>query len=357
MSLAIAIQHAVPGFALDVAFTAPTPGVTVLFGPSGSGKSTILSVLAGLLRPTNAEIALDGLVLADANIWVPPERRQFGLVFQDARLFPHLTVMGNLRYGLRRAPPGTIDFATVVELLGLENLLDRRPTSLSGGERSRVAIGRALLSQPRLLLMDEPLAALDSERRAEILPYLASLKHRLSLPIVYVTHAFDEVAMLADTLVLIERGRVTAAGPIEHMAARSDLPLARRPHAATILLATVQGHDPARSLTRIAAAGHVFFVPLVAATPGSPVRLQIPANDVVIATSAPDAISIQNILPATVGALTHDAAQHAALVELVLAAGTILARVTPDAVSRLGLAPGRPVLAMLKSVAVEVLLT
>jgi molybdate transport system ATP-binding protein len=356
MSLSVAIRHRFPGFSLNVAFEAPTPGVTALFGPSGCGKSTILAVLSGLLRPQEANLRLDETVLSDATIWIPTEKRRFGFVFQDSRLFPHLSVAKNLRYGLRRAPTGDIAFSDVVELLGLAHLLDRRPRTLSGGERSRVAIGRALLAQPRLLLMDEPLAALDAERRAEILPYLARLKHHLSLPIVYVTHAFDEVALLADTLVLLEAGQVLAAGPVEEVAARSDLVLARRDEAAAILLATIIRHDPERRLTEIAAAGRIFLVPLVAAGLGSSVRLRIPAREIVIATSAPEAISIHNILPATVYALTADPAHHATLVQVELEGGFLLARITPDAVSQLGLAPGQPVLAMVKSVAIEVLL-
>jgi molybdate transport system ATP-binding protein len=356
MSLSVAIRHRFPGFSLDAAFEAPTPGVTALFGPSGCGKSTILAVLSGLLHPLEANLRLDETVLADDKTWIPAENRRFGFVFQDSRLFPHLSVASNLRYGLRRAPAGDIDFSGVVELLGLAPLLDRRPRTLSGGERSRVAIGRALLSQPRLLLMDEPLAALDAERRAEILPYLARLKRRLSLPIVYVTHALDEVALLADTLVLLEAGQVIAAGPVDQVAARSDLALARRDEAAAILLATIMRHDPERHLTEIAAAGRTFLVPLVAAASGSPVRLRIPAREVVIATSEPEAISIHNILPATVYALTPDPARHATLVQVALEGGFLLARITPDAVSRLGLAPGRSVLAMVKSVAIEVLL-
>lgn len=355
MTLEVKIRHRFPGFSLDVAFTTPTPGVTALFGPSGCGKTTILTTIAGLLHPDHAVIHLDGTILADAARWVPPERRQFGVVFQDARLFPHLSVANNLRYGLRRAPPGIITLATVVELLDLAPLMDRRPRFLSGGERSRVAIGRALLAQPRLLLMDEPLSALDAEHRAEILPYLAALKQQLGLPIVYVTHAFEEVALLADTLVMLEKGRILAQGPIDQVVTRPDLALARRPNAASVLLATVQDHIPAQHLSRVAAAGQIFLVPLLDAPPGAALRLRINANDVAVATACPEAISFQNILSTTIGSITPNPARPEILLQLHLPGGRLLARVTQDTVARLDLTPGRPVWALLKSVAIEVL--
>jgi molybdate transport system ATP-binding protein len=200
MSLAVRLRHRFTSVQLDVSFEVPTPGVTVLFGPSGSGKSTIISAAAGLLRPDECRIVLDDQVLGDtaSGVWLSPERRRMGLVFQDARLFPHMSVMTNLRFGLRRTTPGPVRFDDVVDLLGIGGLLERRPHTLSGGERQRVAIGRALLAQPHLLLMDEPLASLDSARKAEIMPYLTRLKTALKLPILYVTHSLEEVAQLAD---------------------------------------------------------------------------------------------------------------------------------------------------------------
>lgn len=220
MTLDVVLQHRFPESTLDIAFSAPTPGVTALFGPSGSGKSSTVAAVAGLMRPQLLRVVLDGVVLADTerNIWLPPERRRLGMVFQDARLFPHLRVDANLSYGLRRAPPGPIKFDDVVDLLGIGDLLRRRPHTLSGGEKQRVAIGRALLSQPLLLLMDEPLASLDVRRRNEILPYLARLKTALKLPVLYVTHAADEVRRLADTLVLIESGQVEHVVPASKFA-------------------------------------------------------------------------------------------------------------------------------------------
>ncbi|HTW29937.1 MAG TPA: molybdenum ABC transporter ATP-binding protein [Acetobacteraceae bacterium] len=360
MSLQVRLRHRFGAFALDATFEAPAPGVTALFGPSGSGKSTVISAVAGLLRPDFAVIAVGDVVLADSErrIWVPAERRRIGLVFQDSRLFPHLSVESNLRYGLRRVPRGVaraVAMGEVVELLGIGRLLGRRPATLSGGERQRVAIGRALLAQPRLLLMDEPLASLDAARKAEILPYLARLKAALNLPILYVTHALEEVARLADALVLIEGGRVQAAGPLGEVAARADLPLALRDDAGGVLAVRVAAHDAAARLTRLEAGGVVIWVPLLAAPPGAALRVRVPAREVILARAVPAAISVHNMVEAQVRAIAHDTARNAALVELAAGSGRLLARVTPDAVARLGLAPGGAVLALFKSVAVEVL--
>lgn len=357
MTLSVAIRHAVPDFTLDIAFDAPTPGTTVLFGRSGAGKSTIVGAVAGLIRPATCRITIDGTVLADTeqNVVIPPERRRIGLVFQDDRLFPHMSVADNLRYGLRRAGEKSIHFNDVVELLGIAPLLARRPHSLSGGEKSRVAIGRALLSQPRLLAMDEPLANLDAQHKAEILPYLARLKHALRLPILYVTHSLDEVARIADTLVLIRAGKVLAAGPLELIAGRGDLPLAARDDAAAVLPARVVGHDVARQLSELDAAGRRFLVPLVDGAPGTELRLRIPAREVILAAATPQGISVHNVIAGTVHGIVQDPGRHAAMVEVALDGAGLLARVTPDAVARLDLAVGTPVLALVKSMAIEVL--
>jgi molybdate transport system ATP-binding protein len=357
MSLNIRFRHAFADLPLDIALDAPTPGTTVLFGRSGSGKSTIIAAVAGLLRPADCRIAVDDVTLVDTttNHFMPPEHRRIGLVFQDSRLFPHMTVATNLRYGLRRAPKGPIAFDDVVDLLGIATLLDRRPHSLSGGEKSRVAIGRALLSQPRLLCMDEPLASLDAQHKAEIVPYLGRLKHALQLPILYVTHALDEVVRLADTLVLIRAGRVLAAGPLEEIVARGDLPLAARDDAAAVLSARVMAHAPTRQLTELRAGGRLLLVPLLDAAPGSAVRVRIPAREVILAAAAPQGISVHNVIAGTVHGIVQDPGRHAAMVEVALDDAGLLARVTPDAVTRLGLAPGKPVLALVKSMAVEIL--
>jgi molybdate transport system ATP-binding protein len=355
--LEVRLRHQFAGFTLNVAFAAPSPGVTVLFGPSGAGKSTIVAALAGLLRPDEGYIAIDGTPLLDtgARLNLPPEHRRLGLVFQEARLFPHLSVAANLRYGLRRAPPGPIREADILDLLGIAHLLPRRPHTLSGGERQRVAIGRALLSQPRLLLMDEPLASLDAARKSEILPYLLALKTALALPIVYVTHAPDEVFAIADTLVLLEAGQVQAAGPLTDLTARGDLPLAARDDAGAVLSATIAEHHPARRLSLLAAGQMRLWVPLIAAPIGTALRLRIPAREIILATTAPDGISLHNIVPGHVRAVTEDPSRHAALVELNTGGAVLLARITPDAVARLGLTPGAPVLALIKSMAVDVL--
>ena len=358
MTLHVELRHRFPNIDLNLAFEVPTPGLTALFGPSGAGKSTAIAAVAGLSRPDYCKIVLDGVILSDsdAGVWVPPEARRTGLVFQDARLFPHMSVDTNLRYGLRRAPPGgPIRFDDVVALLGIAPLLGRRPHTLSGGERQRVAIGRALLAQPLLLLMDEPLASLDTARKAEILPYFASIQTALHLPILYVTHAMEEVARLADSVVLIEAGTVVAVGDLPTITARADLQLARRDDAATVLPARVLSHDPVRQLSRIEAGGAILLVPLLDTPLGAAIRVRIPAREVILAREAPSAISVHNIVAGTVRAVTEDATRHAALVEIALTDGTFLARVTPDAVTRLELSVGAPVLALIKSVAIEVL--
>jgi molybdate transport system ATP-binding protein len=357
MSLSVRLRHDFPSVRMDMAFEVPSPGVTVLFGPSGAGKSTILLAAAGLLRPDECRIEIDGQVMADTEtgMWLPPERRRIGLVFQDARLFPHMSVATNLRFGMRRARPGTVTFDEVVELLGIGALLGRRPHTLSGGERQRIAIGRALLAQPHLLLMDEPLASLDSARKAEILPYLTRLKTALRLPVLYVTHDLDEVARLADSMVLLEAGHVVGFGPLAEVAARADLPLAQRDDAAGLLHCHVVEHDPARELTRLGAGGTMFLVPLLDASVGSKCRIRVPAREVILAGKPPEAISLHNIISGTVRRIASDPARRAVMVEIALPDGALLARVTPDAVVRLALAAGRPVLALIKSTSIEVL--
>lgn len=352
--LEVALRHSFGGFILDAGFTAESEGVTALFGPSGCGKSTVLNAVAGLLRPQKGRIILDGEPLLDTSrgIMVPPERRRCGLVFQEARLFPHMSVASNLRYGLRRAPSGATGpgFDEVLALLGIEKLLDRRPARLSGGERQRVALGRALLMRPRLLLMDEPLAALDAARRAEILPFLARLREAARLPILYVTHAMDEVDALADQLVLMEAGRILAVGTVEELTARTDLPLAARRDAGVVIPCTVAEHDPARGLTRFDFAGGHLLAPLHAEPVGTRLRLRLRARDVSVALAPPEGISMQNVLPAVLRSVAPTGSPHEVFLHLAIDETPLLARITRDAMERLKLAPGASLWAMIKSV-------
>ncbi len=359
--LRVALRHRFPGIEIDIEFAVPVPGVTVLFGPSGAGKSTVIAAAAGLLPADECRIELGGAVLADtrSGIFLPPERRHVGLVFQEARLFPHMSVRDNLLFGQRRTRNRRIGLDEVVALLGIAALLARRPHTLSGGERQRVAIGRALLRQPDLLLMDEPLAGLDGARKAEILPYLARLKGRLELPVLYVTHSLDELAQLADQVVLIEAGRVRAMGPVAAMAARADLGLAAREDAGAVLPCVVAAHEPARQLSRLRWGDVELLVPQTGLAVGTALRVRVPVREVILArhdaATLAGALSLHNVLPGRVRAITADPARQAALVEVAVGAEGLLARVTPDAVARLGLAPGVAVAALIKSMSVEVL--
>lgn len=361
MSLSVDLRHHFPAIDIAIAFSVPSPGITVLFGPSGSGKSTVIAAAAGLLAADGCRIVIDGAVLADtqSGIWLPPERRRVGLVFQDSRLFPHMSVSNNLRFGMRRTVERQIGFDEVVELLGIRALLARRPHTLSGGERQRVSIGRALLRQPQVLLMDEPLASLDAARKAEILPYLARLRTMLRLPVLYVTHSLDELLQLADSVVLIEAGSVVAAGPVAALSARADLPLARRDDAGAMLICRVVAHDAARQLTRLSCGAAALWIPQADLPAGSDVRVRIPAREVILASgdvaALGDSLSLHNVLPGMVRAIVADPGHRAALVEVALGDGAVLSRVTPDAIARLALAPGTPVLALIKSMSVEVL--
>ena len=357
MSFSLALRHRFPSLQIDVVFEVPSPGITALFGRSGAGKSTIINAAAGLLRPDSCRIVVDGTLLADtrSGIWLASERRRVGLVFQDSRLFPHMSVATNLRFGMRRVAPGAVRFDEIVDLLGIGTLLDRRPNTLSGGERQRVAIGRALLAQPHLLLLDEPLASLDNERKAEILPFLLRLKTSLRLPVLYVTHALDEVARLADSLVLIEAGCVVGFGSVSEIASRADLPLAQRDDAGGLLLCRVADHDTVRGLTRLHGGGADLWVPLLDLPVAAECRARIPAREVILAGRPPESISLHNIVPGTVRRVTDDAVRRSVIVEIGLPSGGLLSRVTADAVARLGLLPGRPVLALIKSTSIEVL--
>ncbi|WP_207102049.1 molybdenum ABC transporter ATP-binding protein [Paracoccus shandongensis] len=352
MMLSVALRHAFPGFTLDAAFEAPA-GLTALFGQSGSGKTTIVNAVAGLLRPQSGRVTVGDTVLTDSarGIFLPPHRRGIGYVFQEARLFPHLTVRQNLLYGhwfTGRGRPS--DLPRVVEMLGIGPLLPRRPAALSGGERQRVALGRAILSHPRMLLMDEPLAALDQARKDEILPYLERLRDHVGLPILYVSHSPAEVARLATTVVLVDKGRVTTAGPVAAMLSDpATAPLLGLSETGALLTARVEAQE-ADGLTRLATPSGPLFLPRIAAPVGTALRLRILAQDVMIATAPPQGISALNVIPARVRDLTPTG--DGVLVRLEAGGQVILSRITARSAAALRLEPGLPVHAVLKAVSV-----
>ncbi len=348
-------QLAYPGFTLDVDLNLPECGVTALFGHSGSGKTTLLRCIAGLEHATG-RLAVGGTVWQDATTFLPTHRRPIGVVFQEANLFPHLSVQGNLDYGAKRAGcrPASADFQHIIALLGIGTLLDRKPDRLSGGERQRVAIARALLTAPRLLLLDEPLAALDLARKNEILPYLERLHDELEIPVLYVSHSPDEVARLADHIVVMDAGRAVAQGPLVETLARVDLPaLSMRlgEDVGVVLDGTVVERDEHWQLARIGFAGGHVWVRDGGHAPGHPVRVRILARDVSIAREQILNTSILNTLPAKVVALADEPHPAQQLVRLQVGAAPIIARVTRRSVAALELKPGQAVWVQVKSVA------
>jgi molybdate transport system ATP-binding protein len=346
-----------PGFSLEVAQTFPGHGITALFGPSGCGKSTLLRVIAGIERGAAGRVAHGDTVWQGPGAFVPPHRRGVGYVFQDARLFPHLTALGNLRYADRRArrEPAGYGFDDVVDVLELAPLFHRRSGQLSGGERQRVAIGRTLLARPRLLLMDEPLAALDTRRKGEILPHVAQLPAAFGVPVIYVTHALDEVTQVCDRIVALAAGRVVATGGVAEVLSRLDLgDVQGRFEAGTVLEGRIGAQDDALHMTRVdLTGGGTMEVPQIGLAPGAPVRLRVRARDVSLALARPTGLSIRNMLDATVRRIDPDPAS--AFAEVLLDAGGqhLRARVTRAAVADLGLAPGRPVVALVKAVSFD----
>lgn len=345
-------------FTLDVNLTLPGHGVTALFGPSGSGKTTCLRVLAGLERAATGVVQVGEQRWQDSatGLFVPTHRRALGYVFQEASLFPHLTVEGNLRFGFERTPTAQRrhDWRHGLDLLGIGHLLGRRPHELSGGERHRVAIARALATSPTLLLMDEPLAALDAARKAEILPWLEQLHETLDIPVVYVTHALEEAALLADHLVLLEKGQVRGDGPLSDMLTRSDLPLARGDKALSVVHGLCQGHAPDDQLTVYTIDGGSLLVPQVrhhAPRLGAQVRLHIQARDVSLSRVRPEQTSVLNILPAVVTDVVEEGPGQV-LVHLRLGERTpLLSRISRLSARRLQVAPGLLLHAQIKGVA------
>ena len=343
-----------PGFELDIDLHLPGGGVSALFGPSGSGKTSCLRCFAGLEPGCVGRVTVAGEVWQDTSTrrFVPPHRRPFGFVFQDARLFPHLTVGSNLRYAMRRASgPEPVRFDEVVRLLDIAGLMERHTDRLSGGERQRCAIARALLTRPRLLLLDEPLAALDEARKAELLPYLERLRDALSIPMIYVSHSMREVARLADHLVLLERGRVQASGDVTEITARIDLELSDDDQAGVVLFAHCAAHDADFALTRVQFDGGALWLPRVACQIGHALRVRVAASDVSLALEQPRATSILNVLPATVAARRDDE-RGRTLIQLDVGGTPLLSRVTRRSATVLGLTAGQQVFAQVKGAAV-----
>jgi len=356
MTIEIRLHHRFGTFVLDAAFAIARPGVTALFGPSGAGKSTIANAVAGLFRPAEGRIVIGDQIVFDsaARIVLPPRARRIGYVFQDARLFPHMSVENNLRFGWRRAPIKASDdeFARIVHLLGLEALLARKPAKLSGGEKSRVALGRALLSSPHLLILDEPLAALDAARKAEILPWLEKLRDEAALPMIYVTHALDEVARLADEIVLLRAGKVAAQGAafdllpdLEFASLAGTTPLG------AVFQARIAAHRD-DGLTELSFDGGPLFVTRLDAPVGAKLRVRLRAEDVMLARVVPGAISANNVLSTTVAGARVADDSHAD-VQLACGATKIVARITRASLARLEIKPGMPMFAIIKSVIVD----
>lgn len=342
-----------PGFALDVDLDLPGQGVTALFGHSGSGKTTLLRCIAGLERAAEGELRVRGEVWQDATRFLPTHRRPLGYVFQEASLFPHLSARGNLEYGMKRSrePLARAALDDVVALLGIGGLLDRRPEQLSGGERQRVAIARALAVKPRLLLMDEPLAALDFARKQEVLPYLERLHDALEIPVLYVSHAPDEVARLADHIVVMQNGRAHASGPLGETLARLDLPIRLGEDVGVVLDAVVAARDAAWHLVEMAFAGGRLWARDNGQPLGHRGRVRILARDVSLARAPVAGTSILNTLPAVVEDSVDDGHPALVLVKLRVGDSPLLARLTRRSAHALALTPGLQVYAQIKAVA------
>ncbi len=346
-------------FSLSARIVVPGVGITALFGHSGAGKTSLVNLIAGVSRPDRGHIRVGDVTLFDSakGVDLAIEERAIGYVFQDSRLFPHLDVEGNLRYGARRASQrartGSLEFASVVEVLGIAPLLGRRAHHLSGGERQRVALGRALLSQPRLMLMDEPLASLDPTRKSELMPYIERLRNDFGIPILYVSHSIDEITRLADHLVLLADGRCMASGDLYSvMGDPAFSPLIGRHEAGVVLQCVVEAHDALQQMTDLAFLGGRLRVPRVDATPGAKVRVRLRARDVALARERAAGLSISNQIAGTVRELIPRIGPY---VEVVVAVGptTIRSLVTHESSERLELEIGSPVWALIRSVALD----
>ncbi len=341
---------------IDAGFEGAESGVTALYGPSGAGKTSIVNMAAGLLRPDAGRIAVNGFCLFDSDrrIDLPPEKRRVGYVFQDGRLLPHLSVRANLTYGMNRIPVlrRFVKLDSVVDLLGIGHLLHRRPANLSGGEKQRVAIGRALLTSPAMLLMDEPLASLDAERKAEVMPFITGLVSEFTLPVLYVTHSMDEILNLAARMVIMGEGKVLASGNIEDLFSRGDLQgHFTRDERGAVISTKMENPKDMFGLSHLSFSGRILKVPHISAGPGTRVRVRIPARHVAIALEAPVGTSFQNIFP---GRVLEIQDQGTAFVDVHLDIGCPLwARITRQSCRELNLSPGTPVFALVKTVAVS----
>jgi molybdate transport system ATP-binding protein len=355
MTLSVDIERSLGSFRLGVAFEAGA-GITALFGRSGSGKTSVVNAIAGLLRPDRGRIVLDGEALFDgsAAVDVPTPKRRIGYVFQEGRLFPHLSVAQNLRYaGLFSRDAPAAQFGHVVELLGLRDLLERRPGNLSGGEKQRVAIGRALLSSPRLLLLDEPLASLDAHRRNEVMQYIELLRDEIRIPVVYVSHSVEEVVRLADTVVLLSAGSVAATGAAEDIMGRPDLRAAAGTfEGGAVIDAKVVDQQMQYDIATLAFEGGTLSATGVDALIGEPVRVRVRARDVSIALERPQRISIQNVLRGRVVDV-RPGALGAADVTIAVGTTVLRSRITRRAAEQLALAPGLEVYALVKAVSLD----
>lgn len=356
--LHIDVRKARGDFTLDVHVEVPTPGTIALFGRSGCGKTTLVNAIAGLLRADRARVALGDVVLEDTNSGVraPIEQRRIGYVFQDSRLFPHLSVAANLRYGERRARTAApfVRFDHVVAMLGLTTLLERRPHELSGGERQRVALGRALLSQPRLMLLDEPLAALDAPRREEVLPYLERLRDEFAIPMVYVSHRFEEVLRLATHVVVMDHGSVAVQGTLEAVSRHPALRAIVGDEAiGSVVSGSIVSSDPSTGLAAVRVGKGILHTHLPSATPGANVRVQLLARDVILATHAVDGLSVRNRLMGTIVRIEAESADTD-LVEVDIGGGAIvIARLTRAASIALALRTDMQIWVLIKSVSIR----
>ncbi len=341
-----------PGFTLDVDLTLPGRGVTALFGHSGSGKTTLLRCIAGLEKPSCGRLVFKGKIWQDEKTWLPTYRRPIGYVFQEASLFPHLSILGNLRYGQKRSDGAArVGLEQAIDLLGIKHLLERKPDTLSGGERQRVGIARALAVGPEILLMDEPLAALDLKRKQEILPYLERLHDELDIPVLYVSHSSDEVARLADHIVALDDGRVVAAGPLGETLARLDLPIRLGEDIGVVLEAAIGAIDPEWHLARVDFSGGKLWTRDRGLPVGKRVRVRVLARDVSLAINQTGTSSIQNSLDGHVESLGDDDHPGLLLVRVQVGESLLVARLTRRSAAQLGIAKGLAVRVQVKSVA------